>query len=445
MNEKYIVSGDHVLTMNDKMDVIKNGAVVIQGKKIIEVGDAAMLFKKYPGAKTIGGKGHVVMPGLINTHNHAPMVYLRGISNDLPLKQWLESYIWPIENKFLCPEYVSDATDLACIEMLRSGTTTYADMYFYCDEMAKASKKIGIRAMLGETGFDFPTTAVKSLDEYFKRAEKFIIDWRNDDLIIPSIAPHAPYTCSTDTLKKAGWLAKKHGIPIQIHVAETEWEINEIQSKYGKRPISYLDSIGFLDNNVIAAHCVFADAEDIKILAERQVSVAHCIESNLKLASGFAPIPEMLETGVKIGFGTDGAASNNDLNMFGEISTVAKVHKAVKKDPTVMDAKTVLLLATKGGAKALGINNLGYLAPNCLADVITLDFYKPHLLPMYDVYSHLVYAATGSDVANVLVNGRVLMQNGVLSCCNVDRILAKANLWYKKITAKNPHKLTLTN
>ncbi|MCL5260338.1 MAG: amidohydrolase [Gammaproteobacteria bacterium] len=429
----YIIYGDYVVTVNTAMDVISNGAVAVKDNIIIAVGDATTLFKKYPEAKVLGGKGQLVMPGLVNTHNHAPMVYLRGIADDLPLKEWLEEHIWPKEGKWVGSEFVSDATKLACLEMLQGGTTTFADMYFYCDAMARSVKSVGLRAVLGETGFDFPTAAVKSLAEYFQRAEEFIQLWQDEALIKPSIAPHSPYACCPETLKKVQHIAHKYNAPIHIHVAETEWEVQEIKSKYGKRPVEHLDAIGFLNEHVIAAHCVWLDPHEIEILAKRKVGVAHCIESNLKLASGIAPIPAMLREGVKVGLGTDGAASNNDLNMFSEIATAAKVHKLFAKDLTALDAKTAVLMATKRGAEVLGYNNLGFLAPGALADIITLDLERAHLLPLYNVYSHLVYAANAADVVNVMVNGEILLHNGEVISCDVAEILAKAHEWNRKI------------
>lgn len=429
----YIVYGDYVVTLNDKMDVIENGAVAVNENKIVDVGAATALFKRYPDAKVIGGKGHVVMPGLINTHNHAAMVNLRGIADDLPLKEWLEKFIWPAERKFLSPEYVADGVELACLEMLKGGTTTFADMYFYSDAAARVTKNMGLRALISEVVFDFPSATGENVADYLKYAEKFMFDWQHDDLIIPAVAPHAPYTCSPDTLKKTQTLAEKYQVPVQIHVAETAWEVTDIQKRYGKCPVEHLEDLGFLNANVIASHCVWTKPNEIEILAKRQVGVAHCIESNLKLASGFAPIPEMLQAGIKVSLGTDSTASNNDLNVFNEMSTTAKVYKAVKNDATVMDAKTVLLMATKMAAKVLGINNLGYLAPNCLADIITLDFQKPHLLPLFDVYSHLVYAAAASDVANVMVNGKLLLQNGIAKTCDPAAILEKARVTGAKI------------
>lgn len=436
MQADYIVYGDYVLTMNEKMDVLQDGAVAVRDKKILELGSAAALFKKYPDAKVVGGKGHLVMPGLINTHNHAAMVNLRGIADDLPLKEWLENYIWPLEKEFVSPDYVFDAMELACLEMLKGGTTSFADMYFYGDSLARATRNVGLRGVIGETIFDFPTGVAQNADEYLQKAEVFISDWKNDDLIVPNLATHAPYTCAPETLLKAQKMAKKHNCLVQIHISETEWEVGEILKRYGKRPVEHLDSIGFLDNNVLAAHCVWLDQNEIAIMAKRGVGVAHCVESNLKLASGFAPVPEMLKTGVKVSIGTDGAASNNDLNMFSEISTAAKLHKAVVKDPTVLDAKTALLMATRWAAQALGLSNLGYLAPGCLADIITLDMQKPHLLPIYDVYSHLVYAANSADVVNSMVNGQLLFANREVRSCSEAEILAKAKIWNQKIAKK---------
>jgi 5-methylthioadenosine/S-adenosylhomocysteine deaminase len=433
MNADYIVYGDYVLTMNDALEVIKNGAVAVKDNKITAVGDAKTIFQKNPDARVIGGKGHVVMPGLINTHTHAAMVNLRGIADDLPLSVWLEKYIWPLEKKYLSPEYVFDGTTLACLEMLKGGTTTFADMYFYGDSVAEATKKVGLRALVGETVFDFPTAVAQNADEYLANAELFIKNWYQDELITPTLAPHSPYACSAETLKKTQKLAEKLNVPMQIHIAETLWEQDDVMKKYGKHPVTHLESIEFLGSNVIASHCVHLDQNEIAILAKRNVGVAHNVESNLKLASGFAPIVAMLKAGVKVGIGTDGAASNNDLNMFGELATVAKIHKAITNDPTALDAKTALLMATKFGAQVLGFSNLGYLAPKCFADIITIDMQKPHLLPLFDVYSHLVYAVNSADVANVMVNGKPLMINGMVESCNEVDIMAKAREWNRKL------------
>ena len=436
MSINYLVCGDYVVTMNANLDVITDGAVAVAGNKIIAVGQQEEILKQYPNTPIIGGKNHVVMPGLINAHNHAAMVYFRGLADDLPLKDWLEQHIWPAESKFLSEEFVHDATQLACLEMLQGGTTSFVDMYFYAHGIASATKNFGLRAAIANTILDLPTSFAKNTDECLTKAEELIVQWKNDELIIPSVAPHAPYTCSPATLNKTKKLAEKYDVLLQIHAAETTWEINYVREKFGKSPVEHLDGCGLLNERTIAAHCVWCNENDIAILAKRKTSVVPCIESELKLASGFPPITSMLAAQVNVALGTDGAASNNDLNMFSEISTTAKVYKALTKDSTALNAKTALLMATRNGAQALGYNNLGYLAKNTLADLITINLAKPHLVPMYDVCSHLVYAAQASDVENVLVNGQLLLQDKKPLTCDPEDIMEKARYWNKKIAGK---------
>ncbi|MBI5211910.1 MAG: amidohydrolase [Nitrospirae bacterium] len=432
----YIIRGDYVITMNEKLDVIRNGAVAVKGEKIIDVGGSDAILKKYSSANVIEGKDRIVMPGLINTHTHAAMVYFRGLADDMPLKDWLEKHIWPAENRWLSPEFVFDATKLACLEMLRGGVTAYNDMYFFGESVAASTKEIGMRAVIGAGIVDFPTKTGNSADEYIKNAEGFINDWKGDDLITPCIAPHSAYACSSETLKKIKETAERLDVPLSIHLAETEWEVGEIISKYAKRPVEHLDAIGFLDKNVLAAHCVWVDDSEIEILARKNVGVSHCIESNLKLASGIAPVPKMLSSGIKVSFGTDGAASNNDLSVLSEMSTAAKVHKALAGNPTVIDAKTAVIMATKWGADALGLGGtVGSLEKGKLADIIAINFKKPHLAPMYDVYSHIVYSAMASDVETVMVNGRLIINGGRLVAGSEDDIINKAVEWGRKIAA----------
>lgn len=434
----YIVCGDYILTMNERMDVIENGAVAIKDKRIVGIDAADSILEKYSSEKVIEGEGKAVLPGLINTHTHAAMVYFRGLADDLPLKDWLEKHIWPAENHWLGPEFISDAIELACLEMLKAGVTTYNDMYFFGDSAANATKKTGMRAVLGVGILDFPTASAKTTDEYFANAERFVNKWKGDELIMPGIAPHAAYTCGPDTLKRAKAMAEKSGVPLHIHLSETEWEVGEIISRYGKRPIEHLEDIGFLSERVLAAHCVWLEDSEIEILANRNVGVSHCIESNLKLASGIAPVPNMLKAGVKVTFGTDGAASNNDLNILSEMSTAAKVHKAMANDPTILDSKTALLMATRWGAEVLGLgDSIGSIENGKLADIITVNLKKPHLIPIYDVYSHLVYAAMASDIDTVFVNGRMLISSGKLCASDEDEITQKAYEWGKKIASYN--------
>lgn len=436
----YIICGDYVLTMNENMDLIRGGAVAIKGSKIVDVNTSHNILKKYSSGEIIEGKDKVVLPGFINTHTHAPMVYFRGLADDLPLKEWLEGHIWPAENHWLSPEFISDAVELACLEMLKAGVTTYNDMYFFGDSAAVATKKIGMRAVLGAGILDFPSASAKNTDEYLKNAEIFSKNWKGDELITPCIAPHAIYTCSPDTFKKAKKLAEKFDLPLHIHLSETEWEVNEIISRYGKRPVAHLESIGFLDERVLAAHCVWLDNEEIEILAKRNVGVSHCIESNLKLASGIAPVVKMLKAGIKVTFGTDGAASNNDLSILSEMSTAAKVHKVMEKDPTVLNSKTALLMATRWGAEVLGLGNkIGSIEKDKLADIVIINLKKPHLAPIYDVYSHIVYSAIESDIEQVFVNGRMVINNRMLITYSEEHILQKASEWGRKISAYNSH------
>ena len=435
-----IIKADYVLKMDRDFTLIKDGAIAVKDTRIAFVGPAGEVAERYTSDTIIGGAGKVAFPGLVNTHTHAAMVYFRGLADDLPLKVWLEEHIWPAEGKWLGPEFVGDATELACCEMLKAGITVYNDMYFFGDAIAKATKRAGMRAVVGVGILDFPSKSASTTEEYFANAESFVKNWKGDELITPCIAPHAPYTCGPETLKKAKALSEKSGLPLHIHISETQWEVNEILALYRKRPVEYLDSLGVLDNTVLAAHCIWVEDNEIELLAKRGVGVSHCMESNLKLASGFAPVAAMLAEGVKVTFGTDGAASNNDLDILGEMSTTAKVHKALTKDPTVLDAKKVLLMATRWGAEAVGLGNVaGSLEEGKAADIVLADLKKPHLVPLYDIYSHIVYAMHPSDIETVLVNGKVLMDGRKLTTADEAEILQKAEEWGRKIWSAKPH------
>lgn len=433
-NADYIIRGDYILPMDESHTVIKDGAVVVKGKSIIDVGEGKDISKKYSAKKIISGKNRAVLPGLINTHTHAAMVYFRGMADDLPLKEWLEKHIWPAENKWLSPEFVSDATELACLEMLKAGITTYSDMYFFEDASAGAAKKLGMRAVLGAGIVDFPTISGKNADEYLGKAEKFIEKWNKDELIVPCIAPHSIYACGPETLTKVKKIADKYNVPIHIHVSEAKWEVDELEKKYGRRPVEHLYKLGFLDEKIVAVHCIWLNDKEIEMLAKHKVGVSHCIESNLKLGSGIAPVPQMLKAGIKVTFGTDGAASNNDLNILSEMSTAAKVHKAVSGDPTVLDAKTALLMATRWGAEVLGLGEItGSLEKGKAADIVTVNLDKPHLTPLYDIYSHIVYSSMASDVETVFVNGKLVVDTGKICTADEEDILLKAKEWRNKI------------
>lgn len=430
----YLIHGDYVVTLDDQLKTFENGAVAVSSGIILEVGFYDEMIKKYKPEAIIGGEGKILMPGFINTHTHSPMVYFRGLADDLPLKEWLEKYIWPAEAKWLSYEFVRDATELACLEMLRAGVIAFNDMYFFSDATAEIAKQLGIRAVIGLGILDFPTPAGNGPDEYLKKAEEFIIKWKDDEYIKPAVAPHAIYTCSKETLLKAKALASKYMVPLHIHLSETEWEVKESLKNFNKRPVEYLNSIGFLDSSVISAHAVWLNDREIELMAEKKVSVAHCIESNLKLASGIAPVPLMIKKGVKVTFGTDGAASNNDLDVLSEVSTAAKVHKAVTGDPTVLDAKTALLMATRWSAEATGMGRLtGSLEKGKRADLIICALDKPHLTPLYDIYSHIVYAMKSSDVETVMINGRIVVNQRELKTGDEKEILKKAKAWAMKI------------
>lgn len=434
----YIISGDSVVTMNGPMQVIEGGAVAVRGTDIVAVDTRERIAARYTAPRVLGGAGRAVLPGLVNTHTHAPMVYFRGLADDLPLKRWLEEHIWPAEGKWLGPEFVEDAAALACLEMLKAGITTYNDMYFFGDSTARSTRRLGMRAVLGVGIVDFPTMTASTPEEYLANAERFISSWKGDDLIVPCIAPHSAYACGPETLKRAKALSERRGVLMTTHLAETEWEVAELRSRYGRTPVEHLESLGVLDGRLLAAHCVWLDEAEIRLLAERGVSVSHCIRSNLKLASGIAPVPALLTAGVRVALGTDGAASNNTLDLFAEMSAAAVVHKAASKDPTVLDAKTALLMATRRGAEALHLDRLiGSLEPGKRADLITLNLRAPHLAPLYDVYSHLVYAARASDVETVLVNGALIVEDGRLCTGDEEAILGKAAAWAAKIAAYN--------
>jgi len=431
----YIIRADYLLTMENDLAVIKDGAVAVTGSGIAGTGPFNEISKQFISDNILDGKDKVVFPGLINTHTHAAMAYFRGLADDLPLQEWLEKHIWPTESKWMTSEFVDDAVELACLEMLKAGVTTYADQYFYQDTAGKKLEKIGMRGVLGAGIIDFPFTGyAQSADDYFTNAEALINNWKDSELVTPAIAPHATYTCGPENYKKANELSGKYNVPIHTHLAETRFEVSETQKRYGKTPVEYLESIGLLTDRLFAAHCVWLTDNEIDLLAKRNVGVSHCIESNLKLASGFAPVAKMLKAGVKVAFGTDGAASNNDLSILGEMSTAAKVHKAVSMDPTVLDDKTALLMATKNGAEIVGLGDkAGSIKPGKKADMVIASLNHPHLLPIYDIYSHITYCMRPSDIETVMVNGKIVVDKGRLTTMDEEDIMAKARVWQEKI------------
>ncbi|UCD88338.1 MAG: amidohydrolase [Desulfobacterales bacterium] len=413
--------------MDPQDTLIERGAVAVSADRIVDVDTEDALTASYQAAQTIDARGGIIMPGLVNAHTHAAMTCFRGLADDLPLMTWLNDYIFPAEAK-LTPDIVYQGTRLACSEMILSGTTTFCDMYLFEEAVARAAKEVGIRAVVGEVIYDFPSPNYGPVEEGLKYTEDLIQKWRDDSLITIAVEPHSPYVCSPELLQKARAIAERNGVPMVIHLAETEREVAEIRKKYGRTPVTHLADIGFLSSSLIADHCVVLSEEDMTLMTDYDVKVAHNPESNMKLASGIAPIPELLKRGVTVGIGTDGCASNNNLDMFQEMDSAAKLHKVHALDPTVMDARTVVRMATIDGARVLGLDDTtGSLEAGKKADIITIDITRPHLIPMYNVYSHLVYAVTGSDVVTAFVNGRVLMEQRAFTALDVDEVIASVN------------------
>lgn len=432
MDADIVIKNGMILTMDGKLTLHEKADLAIKGSKIVDISPQT----KHTAKKVIDAQGKLVMPGLNNTHTHAAMVMMRGIADDMPLDVWWQKFIFPIEKKMLSPEFIRIGVGLAAIEMVKSGTTSFSDMYFFEDSAAQICKQIGIRAFLGEAVFDFPSPDAPDADGTLKIIQELHAKWGKDEIIHLMVAPHAPYTCGEANLKKSKALADKLGLPLHIHVSETTSEVAEFQKKHGLTPAGFLEKIGFLGPNVIAVHCVHLTLEDMKIFKKHEVKVAHCQESNMKLASGGAPIVELMNLGITVGLGTDGAASNNNLDMFDEMDSVAKYHKAVRSDPTVLDAKTALRMATVDGAKVLQKPNIGSLEVGKTADLILLDLNCPHLTPLYNIYSHLVYSAGGADVDSTIINGKLVMENRKILTIDEGEIIDQANHLAKKIRAE---------
>jgi 5-methylthioadenosine/S-adenosylhomocysteine deaminase len=415
MNEEhqraeYIVSGRYVLPGWRQADRIEDGGVAVSNDTIVAIGGRTELIARFPEAERLHEPAGLVMPGLINTHTHAPMSYLRGMADDLELMNWLQDHIFPVEQQ-LDAEMVYLSARLSIAEMIKSGTTSFCDMYLFAGEVARAAEETGIRAWIGEVLYDFDSPSYGKLDDGFALVKELISAYRQHPLISITVDPHSVYTCAPSLLEKTAELAAHAGTLQVIHLSETESEVATCVERYGVRPVEHLQRLGLLDDRLLAAHCVHLTEDEIALLAERQVKVSHCVESNLKLSSGAAPVPALLRQGVCVSIGTDGPASNNDVDMFAEMSSVAKVHKVVAMDPTVMDAETTLKCATFNAAEALGAEaQIGTLETGKKADLIVLDLDQPHLVPLYNIPSHLVYAARGGDVIHSMINGRLVMK-----------------------------------
>src|ERR1700687_3302359 len=432
-----LVAGGTVVSMNAERRIIEDGAVAVNGDTIVAVGSRANIEARYAAAQTINAGGKLVLPGFINGHTHVPMTLLRGLRDDVTLDEWLRKYIFPAEAKNVTEEFVRWGTRLAASEQIRGGVTTFADMYYFEDAIAEETKAAGMRGVLGETILDFPAPDNKSNAAMLDYSEKFLKRWQGDALIHAAVAPHSIYTCSQKTLQDAAALARKYHAPILIHVGETKKELNDSREKNGTTPVQYLDNLGILGPDLVAAHCIFVDEADRKILAQRQTGCVHNPSSNMMLASGVSPVPELRAAGVALGLGTDGpAGSNNDLDLMEEMDLAAKLQKIKKMDPRALGAKGVVEMATIEGAKALHMEKeIGSLETGKKADLILIGLDAPNAVPMYDVYSQLAYALKGSDVETVVIGGRVVMRDKKVLTVDEAAAIAKAREYKNKIEA----------
>ena len=436
-----ILRDAHIVTMNSKYQIIPDGAVAIQGDKILAIGPTSNILNSYKSSQILDCKGKALLPGLINAHTHVPMTLLRGLTDDQRLDVWLLGYMMPVEREFVSPEFCDLGTRIACAEMLRSGVTTFVDMFYFEDSIAHAAAEIGMRAICGQTVLKFPSPDAESYEDALSAANLFIQKWKDHPLIIPAVAPHSAYTCTEDILLACTQMATEYDVPILTHIAETSQEEEQWRETYEMPIVPWLKKLGFFDAKVIAAHCVHVDSGEIHTMQHYSVGVIHNPSSNLKLASGFAPVTDMLSEGLCVGIGTDGPASNNDLDMFEETRLASLIAKAVTNDPTALPARTAFAMATILGAKALNMDHLtGSIEIGKRADLILLDLNTLHAQPTFDrdpdsIYSRLIYAAKSFDVTHVMINGRWMMQDRVLETIQEAPLLEAANDYAKQIDA----------
>jgi 5-methylthioadenosine/S-adenosylhomocysteine deaminase len=419
-----IIEGGTLLTMVKGQEPIHDARVMISGDTIEEF----TTHHKGPlpeAQEIINAEDTIILPGLINSHGHSPMTLFRGMADDLPLKQWLFDHIFPAEAQYINLDTVYWGSLLACLEMIASGTTTVVDSYFHADGIIRATEKAGMRALVAQGVIDFPAPGVPDPRENLDVALAFLESWIDfSDLITPGLFCHSPLTCSKETLQKAKDISNSFNLPLQVHLSETMEEVAEIEKRTGLRPVMYLEDLGILDSKVIAAHAVHLDREEIDLLAKKQVRIAHCSESNMKLGSGIAPIGTMLEKGLTVGLGTDGCASNNNLDLFGEMDAAAKLGKVISFDPTVLDARTVLRMVTAEGAKLVGIEaQVGTIEAGKKADLIVVDLDAPHMIPLYHPFSQIVYSASGGDVKDVIINGKIVYRDRQFTTLNKDEVI----------------------
>ncbi|MGB8648459.1 MAG: amidohydrolase family protein [Anaerolineae bacterium] len=438
-NTDLILTNAIVVTMNPRGDLYNPGAIAIQDGQIAAVGTASEIAAQYAASETVDLHGKALIPGLVNAHTHVPMTLLRGLADDLRLDVWLMGYMMPVEREFVSPDFCRLGTLLACAEMIRSGVTAFADMYYYEEDVARATADAGMRAVCSQTVLKFPTPDAASYEESLAAAREYIYRWRGHPLIVPSVAPHAPYTCTPEILEACAELASSTDTPLHIHIAETPFEVEESLKLYDQREVPWVDRYHLFDAKVLAAHCVHVDQSEIRILKRAGAGVAHCPTSNLKLASGVAPVAKMLEQGLNVGIGTDGPASNNDLDMFEETRLAAILAKGITGDPTVVPAKRALEMATILGARALHMGHLaGSLEPGKRADLAVVDLNTTHNTPKFErdpnaIYSQIVYASKATDVTDVVVNGRWLMRDRRLLTLNEEELGRAAQDYARRI------------
>jgi 5-methylthioadenosine/S-adenosylhomocysteine deaminase len=439
MNASLILKNAIVLTMDARFTIYSPGAAAIQHDTILAVGPEKDILADYTSAEIIDCQGKVMMPGLINAHTHIPMTLLRGLADDLRLDVWLLGYMMPVEREFVSPEFVRLGTRLACAEMIRNGITAFADMYYFEDQVAFATAEAGMRGVCGQTVLKYPSPDAQSYEESLEKAREFIVKWKTHPLVVPAVAPHSPYTCTSEILRACAALAVEHDVPLHIHLSETQAEVDSMRKEQGMPVIPYVKKQNIFDAKVIAAHCVYIDQGEIRTLQHANAGVAHNPSSNLKLASGIAPVKKMLDLGVNVGIGTDGPASNNDLDMFEEMRLATFLAKGSSGDPTALPAYTTLAMATCIGAKALHIDHLtGSLEPGKRADLILLDTHPLHNSPRFQsnpqgIYSQVVYAAKSTDVTDVVVNGRWLMRNRELLTLDETSLLKQSEEYARRI------------
>jgi 5-methylthioadenosine/S-adenosylhomocysteine deaminase len=428
-----------VLTMDEAMHQFEPGAVAVSGDSLLAIGDEAVIREEYTAVQTIDCGGKVLMPGLVNAHTHVPMTLLRGLADDLRLDVWLMGYMMPVEREFVSPDFVRLGTQLACAELIRTGVTCFADMYYYEEDVAKATAEAGLRAVCSQTVLKFPTPDADSYEDSLVAARDFIQRWKGHPLITPSVAPHAPYTCTPEILRATTQLAVEFDVPLHTHIAETALEVENMRRENGMPVVPYVRKYGLFEAKVLAAHCVHVDEGEMRTMLHAGAGVAHNPSSNLKLASGFAPVRKMLELGLNVGIGTDGPASNNDLDMFEEVRLAAFVAKAVSNDPTAVPAGTALSMATRLGARALHLGPVtGSLEPGKRADLILVEISPLHNSPRFrrdqeNPYAQLVYAAKAADVTDVMVNGKWLMTDGKLLTLNEAELVTAAQEYARRI------------